>query len=61
MIDAWTGNSTGNLTLSFTSSQREKIMFTDIGGTVRDSVAEIADNTTYTIGNSSLTIDITDV
>jgi hypothetical protein len=61
MIDAWTGSSTGNLTLSFTSSQREKIMFTDSGGTVRDSAAEIVDNTTYTIGNSSLTIDITDV
>ena len=61
MIDAWTGSSTGNLTLSFTSSQREKIMFTDSGGTVRDSAAEIVDNTTYTIGNSSLTIDITDI
>ena len=36
-------------------------MFTDIGGIVRYSAAEIADNATYTIGNNTLTIDITDI
>ena len=61
MLDAWTGSTTGNLTLSFTSSQVEKIKFTDSSSTVHDSAATIVDNTTYTIGNNHLTIDITDV
>lgn len=61
MLDAWTGSTTGNLTLSFTSSQVEKIKFRYSLSTVHDSAATIVDNTTYTIGNNHLTIDITDV
>jgi len=66
MIDAWTGNATGNLTLSLTSSQVEKIKFTDSSSTVHDSYnagtsSDIHDNTVYTIGDNTLTIDITDV
>jgi Ca2+-binding RTX toxin-like protein len=61
LLTTWTGSSTGSFTLSFTSSQREKIMFTDSGGTVRDTAAEISDGATYTVGSHSLTIDITDI
>ena len=61
MIDAWTGSDTGNLTLSLTSSQVEKIKFTDSSNDVHDSAATIADNTSYTIGNNTITIDITDI
>jgi hypothetical protein len=61
VINTWTGSTTGNLTLSFTSTQREKIMFTDSSSVVHDSAATIVDNTTYTIGTHSLTIDVTDI
>ena len=66
MLDAWTGSNTGSLTLSLTSSQVEKIKFTDSSSVEHNSYntsssSDIADNTTYTIGNNTLTIDITDV
>jgi hypothetical protein len=65
-LESITGSTTGNLTLSLTSSQVEKIKFTDNSTGEHDSYntsssSDIADNTTYSIGSNSLTIDIIDV
>ncbi len=65
-LDSITGSDIGNLTLSLTSSQVEKIKFTDNSTGEHYSYntsmpSDIADNTTYSIGNNTLTIDITDV
>ena len=68
LLQSWTGNATGNLKLSLTSSQAELIKFTDTtSGTERNSYSsgntgsDISDNTTYDLGNTTLTINLTDV
>ena len=68
LIQSWTGSSTGNLTLSLTSTQADLIKFTDTSSsTERNSYnsgntnSDISDNTTYNLGNTTLTIDLTDV
>jgi hypothetical protein len=68
MIADWTGDANGNLTLQLTSDQAQDIMFTDVGGdntpgggddTLYDGNANsVSDNTTYDLGNTTLTIDL---
>ncbi|WP_258239503.1 hypothetical protein, partial [Arcobacter sp. LA11] len=68
LIKSWTGETNGNLTLSLTSTQVDLIKFTDtISGTERNeydtvtTTTSIEDNTTYDLGDSTLTIDLIDV
>ncbi|MFA9372920.1 MAG: beta strand repeat-containing protein [Poseidonibacter sp.] len=70
LIESWTSGS-NNLTLKLTSTQAEKIKFTDVGGdnvigggddTIYDGDSNtVSDNTTYDLGNTTLTIDLIDV
>ena len=68
LLQSWTGSTTGNLTLSLTSAQADLIKFTDTtSGTERNAYGtgspdgRIEDNTTYDLGNTTLTINLTDV
>ena len=59
MIKQWTGSQTGTLSLTLSSSQAEKIMFTDTTNTVHDTSATIQNSFTYDLRDDDANGSIT--